>query len=95
MWSVQGDTKVCTHVVYVFANSSITLPCQNRGHSDAVLCLQFVGDTLVSGSSDQTIKVSINFRRSLYLVILGVESPTRSVQDDSSRPPSSSHQRAV
>lgn len=30
-----------------------------RGHNDAVLCLQFVGDTLVSGSSDQTIKVNI------------------------------------
>ena len=56
MWSMQGDTKVC--VVLLTHQSSWCAVI--RGHSDAVLCLQFVGDTLVSGSSDQTIKVVYN-----------------------------------
>ena len=30
-----------------------------RGHTDAVLCLQFDGHKLVSGSKDTTIKVHV------------------------------------
>ena len=60
MWSMQSDTKVCMHVVCLSANSPVIFKIMpDRGHSDAVLCLQFVGDTLVSGSSDQAIKVLV------------------------------------
>ena len=83
MWPVQSDTKVCTHVVSVSADSSVVFKLMlTRGHSDAVLCLQFVGDTLVSGASDQTIKVIIglsNNEVSNSLFCSGMESATRSV----------------
>lgn len=82
MWPVQSDTKVCTHIVSVSADSSVVFKMVlTRGHSDAVLCLQFVGDTLVSGSSDQTIKV-IGFSNnevSNSLFCSGMESATRSM----------------
>ena len=82
VWDVKcGQCKVTLRCVLVFLLPLQTFCCANRGHSDAVLCLQFVGDTLVSGSSDQTIKVNkiILTVKSLVYHCLGVESATRTV----------------
>ena len=61
VWDVKcGQCKVTLRCVLVLLLTLQTFCCVYRGHNDAVLCLQFVGDTLVSGSKDQAIKVKIN-----------------------------------
>ena len=79
VWDVKcGQCMVTLRCDTVVLLTVQTFCC--RGHSDAVLCLQFVGDTLVSGSSDQTIKVSFTIlRTSLVSHCSGVESATRTV----------------
>lgn len=81
VWDVKcGQCKMTLRYAYdsclVCVDSSIIF-CVGRGHNDAVLCLQFVGGTLVSGSSDQTIKVNYKYHSKITDALsLGMESTT-------------------
>ena len=71
VWDVKcGQCKMTLRCDTVVLLTVKIFYCADRGHSDAVLCLQFVGDTLVSGSSDQTIKVSYNINKITTISLL-------------------------
>ena len=53
-----GHSIQCMHAcMHVVLQSVFVVVCWCRGHSDAVLCLQFDRYQVVSGSKDKTIKV--------------------------------------
>ena len=52
-WTVHHDPKVHIACILLLAINFFHV----RGHTDAVLCLQFDNEKVISGSKDTTIKV--------------------------------------
>ena len=61
------------------------MPRPPRGHTDAVLCLQFDGEKLVSGSKDMSIKVWSLATGQCRLTLHGHEGAVTCLQFDSKR----------
>ncbi len=53
--STDSTTGIIIHLFTIYSNVSFFC----RGHTDAVLCLQFDEEKVVSGSKDKTIKVCL------------------------------------
>ena len=83
----------CMYSSYCPSSSSL------RGHTDAVLCLQFDNEKIVSGSKDTTIKVLhhvvCHHQPTSSCCLLGIVAKRRPVSPDPTRSPRGGHMSAV